>query len=851
MAPSKRRIDHVSGTEDTSAVTKKPNTSTSGSSGAVDIFNTARTALQHEIRRLKDMEEDEGKNAGINTDTYANAATRFLPFVRKLSDMEGAKGTFLAFYLLLFLADNSNHDLLGQYQTTRKPWLGLLTLLSTKPMEYVLWDTCSTDEAIDRALLDLPKDLDETYERCLKRLQKKQEPYALRVIGYVYEARSPLTVEALGEALATNPTTGILLHKQIPPYRFIVECGANLIVFDSERLVVPAHHSVRQFLEGSIAEVLNQLKSNTPQPTLGEICIAHLCWHMELAIEEGAQNPRKIETTSLRMPSISTMSRWKQPHNIISYLRKPSLLWAKKPVLASGSNNAPVVIQRLAIKPKVLYTVGPFQQYARSSWLTFSWPVAHRSELCTRFWELVLQQSADPQLCPWIDGPTRVVQTSDIMWWAIDNSHELLFDMAVHQLSMAKSTVRQSLARLDFNSPLSDYEGLLPLHLAAKQGSLTIFTRVMTMESVDVTSTNSATGWTALHYAVRYGQSEIVKCLLESDPSSMLLRGHDGHSPLCLAIVACSFVTIKAMEAIYGHQAWWGEDVFTLLDALGVNQIDSDLVDHVLWRITSFIEHSHSKVLAWVVKQGDVNLLASAIKAGVSPDTRISSKDLGTGGNLVGDREEIVCEAIFFALEASSPDLALAFIRNGANRKVYTIQNQEYWEPLTLALVRGWISLALLVSDHASNPDRHLMVSFSMSVTGPDVAWFSILATHGGVITSTNFNFLPRKNLVVSEHVMFWQVDTGGVGGTYEMRVNMSSEKSPWPYVGFRLIVGATDTQPTAWRSRPAAKMRRRAEVKIVWRGRQRLFNFELNPYSMQHLQLDHGDITLVDGRPF
>lgn len=54
----------------------------------------------------------------------------------------------------------------------------------------VLWDTCSTDETIDRALSDLPKDLDETYKRCLKRLQKKQEPYALRVIGYVEVLRS-------------------------------------------------------------------------------------------------------------------------------------------------------------------------------------------------------------------------------------------------------------------------------------------------------------------------------------------------------------------------------------------------------------------------------------------------------------------------------------------------------------------------------------------------------------------------------------------------------------------------------------------------------------------------------------
>lgn len=59
------------------------------------------------------MEKDEGEDAGIDTDTYANTATRFLPFVRKLSDMEGAKGTLLAFHLLLFLADNSNHDLLG------------------------------------------------------------------------------------------------------------------------------------------------------------------------------------------------------------------------------------------------------------------------------------------------------------------------------------------------------------------------------------------------------------------------------------------------------------------------------------------------------------------------------------------------------------------------------------------------------------------------------------------------------------------------------------------------------------------------------------------------------------------
>lgn len=242
--------------------------------------------------------------------------------------------------------------------------------------------------------------------------------------------------------------------------------------------------------------------------------------------------------------------------------------------------------------------------------------------------------------------------------------------------------------------------------------------------------------------------------------------------------------------------------------------------------------------------------VSSIVDAGVSPDAQISASEFDVEKDRHDNWQEATCEAIFFALEASTPDLALALIRNGANHKVYTIQNQEEWEPISLALVRGWISLALLLSDDASKPVRPLLVSFSMSVTGPDVSWFSILATHG-VIMSTNFNFLPRKNLVVSEHVMFWRVDTGGVGGTYEMEVKMSSETRPWPFAGFRLMVGATDTQPAAWRSKPATKTRRHAEVKITWRGQERLFNFELNPYSMQHLQLSHGDITLVDGRPF
>ncbi|THY79996.1 ankyrin, partial [Aureobasidium pullulans] len=618
----------------------------------------------------------------------------------------------------------------------------------------VLWDTCRTDAEIVVALRGLPKDLDETYEKCLERLRRKQEPYALRVLRYVYEAKNPLTVDALGEALATGPLSGELQSKQIPPSRFIIECGANLVIFDEvERFLVPAHHSVRRFLNSSRAEVLEKLKFHVwddAELKLGAMCITHLCWHMELALREENRTHHELELTTLQMPSFSQMSRWARPSNALAYVQRPSLIW-RKPSSFPKMNDKPVLIQRLVERPNDFKPVTAFKQYARFNWLTLSRSVSRDSMLWNKFWKLAFMcNSDDSQICPWNQG--RIAKNADIVWWAIDNSHVPLYDIAMQQSTMT--------SRPDFKLPLAYHEGLLPLHLAAKRGSLDMFTRVA--RHCDIAAKAPSTGRTALHYAAEQGHSEIVKFLLRANRRSVLLQGHDVHSALSLAVKAQSLETIKAIEATCGRLAWQEQTIDGVLDALIIGERNLELANHVLHELAS--------------------LVPDIVKAGVPLDTEISSNDISSR-EVYSDEPQITCAAVFFALEASTPDLANALIMNGADRSVRSIQNNQTWRPFHLALSRGWASLAssLLDSGEFTHNEMH------------------------------------------------------------ELDVELSLAR----YSGFNLMIGTSEADSTAWRKRPTPSDRSGTDsqhsgtfVKISYNGTEEEFGPSPNLYNMQHIQL-------------
>ncbi|THW87027.1 ankyrin [Aureobasidium pullulans] len=707
----------------------------------------------------------------------------------------------------------------------------------------VLWDTCRTDAEIVVALKELPKDLDETYEKCLERLRRKQEPYALRVLRYVYEAKNPLTVDALGEALATDPISGELQSKQIPPFRFIIECGANLVIFDEvERFVVPAHHSVRRFLNISRAGVLEKLEFHVwddAELKLGAMCITHLCWHMDLALSEENRTHHELELTTLQMPSFSQMSRWARPSKALAYVQRPSLIW-RKPASNPKTNDQPVLIQRLVERPNNSKPVAPFEQYARFNWLTLSRSESGGYMLWRKFWKLAFMCSDDSQICPWNQG--RIGGNADIVWWAIDNSHVPLYDIA-----MERSTMLDGTSRPDFTLPLAYHEGLLPLYLAAKRGSLDMFTRVAT--HCDLDAKDHSTGRTALHYAAEQGHSEIVKFILQAYSSSVpLCDYYDIHSALIFALKAQSLETVKEIEAICGRQVWQEPTMGRVLDTLLMGERNLELANHVLLKVISV--RGHSKLLTCIVKHELVSLVPDIVKAGVPLDTPISSNGISSR-ELYSDEPEVICEAVFFALEASTPDLATALVMNGAGRSAHLIHNNQTWRPFHLALSRGWASLASSLLDSGDftrtlTPRYVKTFRFRISVTNPCVRWLSVVCPIYGSIDGFTIASSSQDALVGQcyPNVLHVVKVRGADNDIHALEVELSLDRS----FGFYLMIGTPETDFTAWRKRPTPSDRSLTDLHhsgtLVWisyDGTVKDFGYSPKPYNMQHIQLVDG----------
>jgi ankyrin repeat protein/Cdc6-like AAA superfamily ATPase len=112
-----------------------------------------------------------------------------------------------------------------------------------------------TDDAIRRALIELPDTLQETFSRILTRSEQRQtgQHYRTRTFEFVIAARRPLTTAELREALSVTPGDDVWkpARQLNNVFSVLASCG-SLIMVDEENLTVRLiHHSVKQFLLGS------------------------------------------------------------------------------------------------------------------------------------------------------------------------------------------------------------------------------------------------------------------------------------------------------------------------------------------------------------------------------------------------------------------------------------------------------------------------------------------------------------------------------------------------------------------------------------------------------------------------
>ncbi|KAH0160893.1 ankyrin, partial [Aureobasidium melanogenum] len=736
----------------------------------------------------------------------------------------------------------------------------------------VPWDTCNTDAQINHAMSNLPKDLDETYMRCLNRVQNQQQQYCLPILRYVYAARTPLKIDALGEALAIDLETGELIRDQIPFHYTILRSGANLIMFDEvDNLVVPTHDSVRKFLDGFKErkdEDLNALVIDDATLDLGEVCIAHLLWH---ASENGdtettTGSARKFNTNQRHLPSIEQMGNWTKP--------PPRKLTS--------------LMNSLILKNKVTTASKPyrsFREYARKNWTLLTCGFTEKTADWTRFKSFISLDTrvengrSNAELFPW-----RVDGTESPLGWAISEGHLALLELS--------STSSQQM----LSQPLEHYGGLSPLHLASKRGRLEIVKKLYEMKRPRYVDLSPKTGRTALHYAAEQGHFEIVDFLLQSktrtDWKALGLCDREDHTAIDLAIIPGSCATIETMNSKASSSIWFRHRTENLLDALIAGGSQPEVVDMVLDRLISR-EHQMTmfrRIISWVLANENLSLIPNLIKAGVSLDVDIDTERIDSDG------KQIFSPAIFFALEASTPVLATAFIEHGVItdvphrpafigratrvaclssllsrglidmtgsgggiRSVHIGHLQL--RPIDIMLSHGWTSLASRVFPTPQDCSLYHEAEMNLLVTNTEVQWSSLLMTHR-VITSVACSthdscaFAAKLADVVKFNSRFLYINYQNEEETHSLNINTACLTAERAVIELRVMMGTAKTTVSDWRDSAKSDFPLRSP-RLGHAGTLKVLGYELDlefndrPYNFQAYSDAHATGHLRYGDDF
>jgi ankyrin repeat protein len=340
----------------------------------------------------------------------------------------------------------------------------------------------------------LPPDLNSLYAKCFAGIQSLKGRQILR---WIYASTRSFKIKELCEFLAIDPEIGKLQRSLIVEEDAIFEECANLVFLNVNDEVLLVHHSLHQFL-GSTDSRSPNWDITLEQLDLGKLCLKYLTgpdFSLAVTIRD-PHTPIPFNAALLVqqvMPAMATVLSW-------------------YPGMKRAPQRASVNLKSINPTRKYASNLPRALEYARKSWLPLTLRLTKMSDHWPKFLDVALQPSQQFDFHPWtcLDISAQA-HYSKLLGWAITHSHVPLF----HSLQEADPEPRPEI----YGIPLPEYDGVLPLHLAASiQSTMTpeadlIFRRLW---SLCDRSAVDARGMTVLHYAAIGGNDMILHFIVDS-----------------------------------------------------------------------------------------------------------------------------------------------------------------------------------------------------------------------------------------------------------------------------------------------------------------------------------------------
>ncbi|KAI9373505.1 hypothetical protein BJX61DRAFT_541657 [Aspergillus egyptiacus] len=376
-----------------------------------------------------------------------------------------------------------------------------------------LWDECYTDADIEQSLENFPKDLSETYGRCIARINQRRTDLAYKILYWICVATRPFEVRQMQEALAIDPVTGLIDGQKTMSPKEILRICSHLVISDSDDCLRLTYYSVKQFLAEASTHFNSSVAGrtlSTAKAELGELCITHL-----LSPTYGRTMERYKRTGHVTDGGGVLRTIQKHiPYSDLLGLKAPRRLQISWPSHFQNTSSLP--------KPPAFF------RFAKENWAALSDGVDRNSTCWTKLKMIALENVSSWRAAPWESiGDSIESQFVAMLGWAIANKHLPLF-------SLLQEPDSPSLRREVFNIPLYHYNNIPLLHLAAQMDFVPAVQKLIELSKGRLMDHKERR---AIHHAAEAGSIDSLMALLSHERKSQNAQDKDGFTPVHLAVL--------------------------------------------------------------------------------------------------------------------------------------------------------------------------------------------------------------------------------------------------------------------------------------------------------------------------